>query len=211
MLDLLLHAVLAYLLGSISGSLLIGRLRQVDIRKMGSGNAGGTNAFRTQGPWFALAVVLIDIGKGIAAIVLLPKIPLLAPHPDLPWVIASCGMGVVIGHIWPIYHGFRGGKGGATAVGAVGALSPPIILPLLVVWVSTLVLTGYVGLATILAAVILWPSLLWLNPSPVPAAYSVMSLVISVLIIHAHRDNIRRLLAGNENRFNKARIFRRRS
>jgi glycerol-3-phosphate acyltransferase PlsY len=101
--------VLGYLLGSVSGSLLLGRLRGIDIRTQGSGNAGGTNAFRTQGPWFALGVALIDVGKsalaawtggyGIADGGHALRIALLA------------GAAAAAGHVWPLYYGFHGGKG----------------------------------------------------------------------------------------------------
>ncbi|GAB4184359.1 MAG: glycerol-3-phosphate 1-O-acyltransferase PlsY [Wenzhouxiangellaceae bacterium] len=210
MLDLTLHVLLAYLLGSISGSLLIGRLRRVDIRTLGSGNAGGTNAFRTQGFAFALMVVLIDMGKGALATAWLPSFTLAAPAADPHWLTASCAMAAVAGHIWPVYHGFRGGKGAATAVGASAAINPAIILILLPIWLSLLIGTGYVGLATICATLSLWPGLWLLSESPLPTAYSVASIVITLLIINAHRSNIQRLRQGNENRFDKARLFHRR-
>src|SRR5580700_6338555 len=111
-----IKVILSYLLGSIVGSLLIGRLRGgVDIRKLGSGNAGGTNALRTQGKWFALWVLLIDIGKGWLAVAVIA--PILIPGVDPApadirvWMPAACGIAVVAGHVYPLWHGFRGGKG----------------------------------------------------------------------------------------------------
>src|SRR5688572_18436357 len=93
--------VAAYLLGSLSGSLLLGRLRGVDIREHGSGNAGGTNALRTLGWRFALGTVLIDIGKGVAAVWLA-----MAFGPALPWLPYAAGFAAVLGHVWPVFHGF---------------------------------------------------------------------------------------------------------
>src|SRR4249920_691181 len=115
---LLVGAVLlSYLLGSLSGSLLIGRLHGVDIRRAGSGNAGGTNAFRTQGWRFALGVALIDVGKGVAATWLGMHVAAVAPSPvDTAYAQAAlCGFAAVVGHCWPVFFGFRGGKGAATA------------------------------------------------------------------------------------------------
>ena len=116
----------AYLLGSLSGSLLLGKLRGVDIRTQGSGNAGGTNAFRTQGAKFALGVVVVDIGKGALA----AWLGLRFAQADTAWLAYVVAFAAVIGHVWPVWHGFRGGKGAATLIGAVAVLvavwgSPP--------------------------------------------------------------------------------------
>ena len=118
----IIKIVLAYLLGSVSGSLLLGRLKNIDIRAEGSGNAGGTNAFRTQGLIFALGVVIIDIGKGFMAAWLIPAMDI-AGSADIvepAILVMACGLSAVVGHCFPIWHGFKGGKGAATAVGAVG-------------------------------------------------------------------------------------------
>ena len=122
-----LKILLAYLLGSIVGSLVVGRLRGgVDIRKLGSGNAGGTNALRTQGPAFAIWVILIDIAKGWVAAALLPgfALPAVAPAPPTRrvWLPPVCGFAAILGHVFPVWHGFRGGKGVATLVGAFAGI-----------------------------------------------------------------------------------------
>ena len=118
MIGLLLKIALAYMLGSISGSMVVGSLRHVDIRKTGSGNAGGTNAFRTQGLKFALPVVLIDIGKGIIAAWLFPQFDMSVPGAPVSMEIQmlACGFAAVVGHCYPLWHGFRGGKGAAGGV-----------------------------------------------------------------------------------------------
>jgi glycerol-3-phosphate acyltransferase PlsY len=209
LIDLLLHAVLAYLLGSLSGSLLLGRLRGVDIRSQGSGNAGGTNAFRTQGIKFAVLVVVIDIGKGVAATALLPKLALGLPQYEVSMLSGICAIGAVCGHIWPLFFGFRGGKGAATAVGAAGTLSLVAIPVLLAIWIVTIILTGYVGLASMLAALSLWPTFALWGPEPLPLGYHIAAIGLSLLVVYAHRSNIQRMLAGNENRFQKARLLHR--
>ena len=212
LIDLLLLTAIGYLVGSISGSLVLGRLRGIDIRTLGSGNAGGTNALRTVGWPFALGVVLIDLGKGVVAAWLLPMLaPLLADGVPAPlWLACACGFAAVLGHVWPVYFGFRGGKGAGTAVGAVAVLAPWCIVPLLLVWLIILFGTGYVGLATILAGLSLVPSMYLLGPSPLPLALGVFAIALAVLLVFTHRSNLARLASGTENRFDKTRVLKRR-
>ena len=211
---LLSAAVLGYLLGSVSGSLALGKLRGIDIRAMGSGNAGGTNALRTVGWQFALAVIAIDLGKGALAAVLAPWLILsfsADPGAQSPVVLgAVAGFMAVVGHIWPVYFRFRGGKGAGTAVGAVAVLAPWCILPLLLVWIIIILGTGYVGLATILAGLSLVPAMWLLGPQPLPPALGTLAIALAVLLVFTHRSNLARLRSGSENRFEKARLFRRR-
>lgn len=215
-LQIALYALLAYLIGSISGSLVLGRLRNVDIRTMGSGNAGGTNALRSVGWLFALGVVLIDLGKGVVSAWLLPLLaPTLASlfgieSPDLLTLACVCGFAAVLGHVWPVYFGFRGGKGAGTAVGVVLIIAPWCVLPLLVVWLIALLGTGYVGLATILAGLSLVPSMYLAGPDPLPPVLGVLAIALAVLLLFTHRSNLARLASGTENRFEKARVLKRR-
>lgn len=203
MLIALFLMVFAYLLGSLSGSLLLGRLRGVDIRTQGSGNAGGTNALRTQGWKFALGTVVVDIGKGALAAWLAWRF---APDATLTWCVPASVLAAVAGHVWPLFHGFRGGKGAATLVG--GALVYwPIAVPVLVgVWLASLVITGYVGLSTILAAVSLPVLALCLRGD---GAHLVFSLCAAVFILVTHRSNLVRLRTGTEPRFERVRLFAR--
>lgn len=189
----------AYLLGSLSGSLLLGRLRGVDVRTMGSGNAGGTNAFRTQGLRFALGVVLIDVGKGALAAWLALRF---APE----WAYPAAGLAVV-GHVWPVWHGFRGGKGAATAVGALLVLWPLAVPLLLGAWLLVLVASGYVGLSTVLAAASL-PLWAWLFDAGAPRL--AFSVALALFLAFTHRGNLQRLRHGTESRFERARLLRRR-
>jgi glycerol-3-phosphate acyltransferase PlsY len=192
--------IVAYLLGSLSGSLLLGRLRGVDIRTQGSGNAGGTNALRTQGWRFALGVVVIDVGKGALAAWLARRF--VGQEWMLPAVFAA-----VAGHVWPVFHGFRGGKGAATLVGGLAVAWPLALVPVLTVWIVTLVIGGYVGLATVLAVLVL--PLFAVVPS-LDVARLGFALAAAALIVHTHRGNLRRLREGTESRFDRVRLFARR-
>jgi glycerol-3-phosphate acyltransferase PlsY len=210
MLDCFVKIILAYLIGSVSGSLLVGRFKGVDIRNTGSGNAGGTNAFRSQGVGFALLVIIIDIGKGAVATAWIPflEFPLLQ-HRDAAALVVTqvvCALAAVFGHIYPIYHRFRGGKGAATLIGAMSVLAPMVLLPAIGLWLTVLLATGYVGLATICAASVLPLLIWWLGPAIELPPLIAFGLLAAALVVHAHRGNIRRLFKGVEHRFEKARL-----
>lgn len=210
MLVLISKLVIAYLLGSIVGSLVLGRLRGVDIRTQGSGNAGGTNALRTRGWRFALGVVIIDIGKGALA----AWIGLLAFGTNIAGEILymhalACALCATIGHVWPIYFGFAGGKGVATVAGALLALLPLAVVPLLLVWLLVIGISGYVGLASISVAIVLPLVGWWLAPVAQRIDVLLFAVSISVLLLFTHRANVQRLLAGTENRFERARVLTR--
>jgi glycerol-3-phosphate acyltransferase PlsY len=191
-------ALAAYLLGSLSGSLMLGKLRGVDIRTQGSGNAGGTNAFRTQGAAFALGTVLVDIGKGAAAVALMRA----AGGGELAGMAAA--LLAALGHVWPVFHGFRGGKGAATLVGGLALLWPLALAPLFGVWLLVLLGTGYVGLATVLAGLAL-P--LWALVDGRDATWLAFAAAVAALLAWTHRANLQRLRAGTEHRFEKARVL----
>jgi glycerol-3-phosphate acyltransferase PlsY len=204
---LILKVILAYLLGSVSGSLMVGKLKKVDIRRQGSGNAGGTNAFRTQGLVFALGVVVIDVGKGFLAAWWIPALDIGDPAQRVgqDLLVMFCGFAAVVGHCFPIWHDFRGGKGAAAAVGAMIVIEPLVLLPLLLTWLATLVLTGYVGLATVLAAFSLIPAAWWLDDR----SLLLFSIVLSLFLLFTHRSNMRSLRDGTEYRFERIRLFSR--
>ena len=193
----------AYLLGSLSGSLLLGKLRGVDIRTQGSGNAGGTNAFRTQGAKFALGVIAIDIGKGALAAWLGLRF---APQADAAWLAYATAFAATLGHVWPLWHGFRGGKGAATMVGGVAVLWPASVPVLLAVWLCTLILTGYVGLSTMLAGAA-FVALALMTHADVPRL--TFAVAVALLLLFTHRANLARLRTGTESRFEKARLLHR--
>lgn len=204
---LIIKVILAYLLGSVSGSLLLGRLKKVDIRAQGSGNAGGTNAFRTQGLVFAIGVVIIDVGKGFIAAWWIPAMVFggSAVISDNGLLVMACGFAAVVGHCFPVWHGFRGGKGAATAVGALIVIEPWLLLPLLITWLVTLLMTGYVGLSTVFAGFSLVPAAWWLNEP----ALVIFSAILALFLIFTHRANMRKLRSGTEYRFERIHIFSR--
>src|SRR4051794_4321278 len=152
-----LKVLLAYLLGSVVGSLVVGRLRGgVDIRTQGSGNAGATNAVRTQGWRFAIWVIVIDVAKGWIAAALLPRLAVPGLPPATPaallWLPSACAFAAIVGHVFPAWHGFRGGKGVATLVGAYAGIELFLLLPLIIGWLAAVMVSGYVGLASVVAA-----------------------------------------------------------
>ena len=201
--ELLIKAVLSYLLGSIVGSLVVGRLRGgVDIRRLGSGNAGGTNALRTQGKTFAFWVLLIDIGKGWVATGLLAsaRLPGLATPPQWEaWSVAACGIAVMLGHVYPLWHGLRGGKGVATLIGAVLGAAPILIAPMLAVWLLAVMAFGFVGLASILGAATFALAAAGTSVSG-RAPLLTFAVASALLIAFTHRSNLVRMLAGTEPR-----------
>lgn len=213
MLELGSKFLISYFIGSLMGSMIVGRLRGgVDIRKMGSGNAGGTNALRTQGIFFALGVVLIDIGKGAIGAGVVPglELPFAPTDPEISrtWLSLCCAAAAVLGHVWPIYHRFRGGKGAATVVGTLIVLGPQLILPLVIVWAWVVVLSGYVGLATMVAAVGL-PIWLAITTLPDQQPLFIYCAAMALLIVYWHRSNIQRMRDGTEHRNTKIMVFRR--
>jgi glycerol-3-phosphate acyltransferase PlsY len=210
MLELGVKTLIAYLLGALLGSLVLGHLRGVDIRRLGSGNAGATNALRTQGKWFALSVLLIDLGKGVIAVLYLPTalLPGVAVDPQLSreWLTLACGFAVIIGHVYPVWFAFRGGKGVATMIGVVGAVQPRLLLPVLVSWFIVLMLTGYVGLASLLAGAVLIVVVYVFEPKNLPLL--TFCAGVELFVVFTHRDNIARMYAGTENRVRRLWLFR---
>jgi len=213
MLELGVKFLISYFIGSLMGSMIVGRLRGgIDIRTMGSGNAGGTNALRTQGFMFALVVVLIDIGKGVIGAGVVPglDVPFVATDPEVSrtWLTMSCAAAAVLGHVWPIYHGFKGGKGAATLIGTMVVLGPKLIIGIVLVFAVVLVLTGYVGLATMTASTAL-PVWLGVTRLPEDQPFFIYSVVMALFIIYCHRANIRRMRDGEEFRNTKVMLFNR--
>lgn len=195
----------AYLIGSLSGSLLLARLfGQADPRTRGSGNAGATNALRTGGRGYGAAVLVFDLCKGVVAALVVPAVFGLGTAAAF-----VCGAAAVVGHVYPVFFGFRGGKGAATLIGVLVALVPGALLLGLAVWIATLVASGYVGLATILGMAGVALACLFAPAASFTAKCFVIAM--TVLIAYTHRDNIRRMRAGTENRFASAMFWRRRS
>lgn len=191
--------VASYLLGSIPTSYLVVRLvKGQDLRKMGSGNLGATNLYRVLGLKYALPVALFDAAKGaIPVMVFAPQ----AGGTDL--LALLLGITAVLGHMFSVFVGFRGGKGVATGAGVVLGLAPWALLAGLAVWLLTVLSTGYVSLASIAAAILLPFAVYWLHPERREMIW--LFAVLSLAIVVLHRANIARLLAGTEHRFGRRR------
>jgi acyl phosphate:glycerol-3-phosphate acyltransferase len=212
--EVILKVAASYLIGSILGSLVLGRLLgRGDIRKVGSRNPGSTNALRAYGKAFALGVVTIDVGKGWVATGILPALGLpFAPASSEArwWLPAACAAAVMLGHAFPVWFGFRGGKAVATFFGAVLALAPRLALPVLLTWAAVIALTGFVGLASMAAATVL-PLFVARAGVAIDRPLLAFAIFAAVLVIFTHRTNIARMRAGLEPRARRLWLFGRRA
>ena len=207
--QIMFNIILSYLIGSISGSMLFGKLYGIDIRTMGSGNAGGTNAFRSVGPIFAFGVVIIDILKGIIAVLFISKLKFysIMPLEISEYLQIICGVAAVLGHVYPIYYKFKGGKGAGTLIGIIGVLFPESISYALLSWFIVLIFTGFVGLGTIIASIVLVITTHYIYPGGIQTPFGIFALLMCIFIVFTHRSNIYRMMQGKENQFKKAMIF----
>lgn len=201
--SLVLAAVLGYLLGALPFGLIVGRMtRGIDLRDYGSHRTGATNALRTLGLRAAALVFLLDVGKGLAA-VLLARL-LFAGDPLVEWAAAVAGFAAVVGHDWSVFIRFTGGRGVATSAGALGAMSPWTILVLAPIVIGIIWRTRYVSLGSItgglLAPVI--TAVLWAVGAASVAAI-VYAAASGLLVTAAHADNIARLRAGTERKIGR--------
>lgn len=190
--DKILLVVAAYLLGSIPFGYLIVRGKSgSDIRETGSGGTGATNVSRRAGKAAGVLTLLLDAAKGCVAVLIARAVS------GDDWVIAVAAIAALVGHIFPVWLGFRGGKGVATGVGIFLVLAPIALLCAGVVFVAIVVLTRYVSLGSLTAAVLI-PVLVWLQSDSQPLL--VAAVVGAALIVFAHRGNIQRLVSGTESR-----------
>ena len=194
--------VIAYLIGAIPTALIAGKLlKGIDIRTVGSGNVGATNTWRALGWKAGVGVLAIDLGKGLIAAALVPQIPL-GPLPlGAQDVAILCGLAAVLGHVFPVYIGFRGGKGVATTTGMLIAVAP---LPLGIaagIFGLTFVITGRVSIGSLLGATSV-PIAVWLLGRYGIATYPILLLgltsALAAFIVFNHRANIVRLVRGKE-------------
>lgn len=196
----LLALAIAYAAGSIPFAYLAGAVAGVDLRKQGSGNLGATNVFRVLGWKIGLLVFLADALKGALPVLLLPP-RLTTPGDPILWALA-CGVAAILGHVRPVYLGFRkGGKGVATASGVFFALAPLPMLITFVVFVAIVLGTGFVSLGSLVSALLL-PILLLVTHGPASPLF-MASVVIASFVYWTHRANIGRLRRGEEHRFGK--------
>lgn len=220
--EIILVILASYLIGSIPTAVIISKLFfGFDIRQKGSGNMGSTNAFRVLGWKAGLAVQLLDIFKGIAAVLLAVVIfngplpfPNATPFEDVTIVKVIAGSVAVIGHIWTAFAGFRGGKGINTALGMLIGITPVEVAVAAGIFMMVVFSSGYISLASMVAAVAIPGTMLVrynLFHVPIEGYHTliVFSIGLALLLIYTHRANIRRLLDGREYRFNKLWLFRR--
>lgn len=206
-----LAAIIPYLLGGINSAIIVTKIKSgQDIRTLGSGNAGLTNTLRTQGKAAALFVLLGDVLKGVLSVVLvrvafnlLAGIDVGNPESGMMWVLFLAGVFAILGHVFPVYYGFKGGKGILVTVSVLLAIDWLPAVLLFGIFAVIVAITRYVSLGSIVAA-ILYPitilifGLVWTNPSVV--LNTVFSALIGGLIVFMHRQNIKRLLNHTENK-----------
>jgi glycerol-3-phosphate acyltransferase PlsY len=199
--DLFLMLILAYLLGAIPTSIWIGKIfYRIDIREFGSGNAGASNAIRVFGPVVGIIVMVVDMFKGFAAVNLVIFFSFLKPAtPEIVNIQIILGIAAVLGHIYPVYAGFRGGKGVATVFGVLLALHPLATICAAGVFLIGFFITHYTSVGSILAGLSfpIWIILVFTTPY---IYLEIFSGLVAALIIFTHRKNIVRLWNGNENK-----------
>ncbi|MCX7918495.1 MAG: glycerol-3-phosphate 1-O-acyltransferase PlsY [bacterium] len=192
--NFVLIIIIAYLLGSIPTGYWLGRMKGVDIRKFGSGNIGMTNVLRVLGKPYALLTFIVDVAKGTVAVTLLPWLF----HTSEPWMKVLAGLAAVCGHNWTIFLKFKGGKGVATSAGVFLGLAWQPTLLVLGIFGIVLAISRYVSLGS-LGAAVSFPILVVLVDQNI--LYIILSILLALFILVRHRSNIKRLLAGTENKF----------
>ncbi|MEO7522714.1 MAG: glycerol-3-phosphate 1-O-acyltransferase PlsY [Ferruginibacter sp.] len=197
----LILIIIAYLLGSIPTALIISRkFFGIDIRDYGSGNMGATNTFRVLGSKYGTIVMVCDILKGMAAVGLFYFLPYYLNNPvDRTNFMIGLGLAAVLGHVFPIFANFKGGKGVATLFGMILAVQPVVAISCVGVFVLVLYLTRYVSLSSILGALMLPVSVLWIwNEHEI--MYRIFALLVAAMVVFTHQKNIGRILRGVESR-----------
>jgi glycerol-3-phosphate acyltransferase PlsY len=195
--------VLGYLSGSLPSGLWLGRmLKGVDVREHGSKNMGATNVYRVLGPGIGIATLLLDVLKGALPVWIVPALPVMDGFPGgREWCTLAVGLGAVAGHVWTFFARFRGGKGVATTVGVLLAMAPFAMLVFLVVFVVTVALTRYVSLGSLLGALGFCLALILTTPSYARSPTVLLGILLAVIVVIRHRENLRRLSRGEESRF----------
>ena len=188
----LIAVIISYFIGGFLTAGVIASLKRVDLSKKGSGNLGATNALRVFGPLAAVLVLLGDIAKGVLGVWVGLRLG------GSKEVAALCGLAVIIGHNWPLFFGFQGGKGIATTLGAIILLVPKTIMVVIPLWALVVLLTRYVSLASLLAALALPVATCFFYPGQ--ELVLLFAAGAAILAIYRHQENIRRLLAGKENK-----------
>jgi acyl phosphate:glycerol-3-phosphate acyltransferase len=198
MVEAVLALLASYLVGAIPTSHVVSRLfAKIDLRQHGSGNLGATNLYRVLGWKYAVPVALFDIAKGVVPVLLF------APRVTNSQLFAlACGVAAIVGHVFSVFVGFKGGKGVATAAGVMLALTPLALGVAAAVWAALVFLTGYVSVGSIAAAAVL-PIAVYLLERPITGELLWIDAAVGAGVILLHRRNIQRLLRGTESRFGR--------
>ncbi len=201
--NLISYVVASYLIGSLTFALWIGKLvRGIDLRQHGSGNLGATNVLRMLGPLWGIITLLLDVGKGLAVVALLPGLLAIGSvSAGSPWIVIGA-VGAVLGHMFTPFASFRGGKGVATSLGVFIALAPLAALSGVIGFVITVYICRWVSLGSMVLS-ILFPLVTCFSGPPAPLRYYVvvLGLILAVLVAVRHRANWSRIAAGKEARF----------
>lgn len=182
----------AYLLGSVPFAWLVARASLgIDLRLAGSGNVGAANVQRTLGTWRGLLVAVLDVCKGAASVWLA------APAGAWPQLVSAAGVAAVVGHVFPVWLGFRGGKGVAVSCGVFAVLAPVPTLAAVIAFLAVVVVTRYVSLGSMVAVLLLWALTFW---QPRVGHVSLAASFVAAIVVMTHRDNLVRLWQGRERR-----------
>ena len=211
MITILVIIILSYLLGSIPSAVIISKaFKGIDIRDYGSKSAGFTNVYRVLGTFPAIIVLILDIGKGMAAVLFLTQISFDPVTLSLVSLKILAGISVILGHVFPIFVGFKGGKGIATGLGALFSLTALEIALALIVFITIVTITRYISLGSLSAVSFIFLALLFERyylGKNVPAELIGMIFFLTVFIFYNHRANIKRLLNGTENKFGRKGMY----
>lgn len=203
MIPILVALASGYLAGALPWGLWLGLWwKGVDVRTVGSKNLGATNVYRSLGPAVGIPVLILDIAKGTLPTWLVPLSPLAAGFPGGPeWCRLAVGLAAVLGHVFTVFAGFKGGKGVATTVGVLLALSPPAFGVFVAVFVATVAITRFISLGSILGSLAFATTLALVAPGGLRSPTFGFGAVIALVVILRHHENIGRLLRGEERRF----------
>jgi len=207
MLSIVAVIIASYLLGSCPFSIIISKIwRGIDIKDYGSKNAGFTNVYRVIGPLPAVIVLVLDIAKGMTAVLLITQITFNSVSLSLIDLKLIAGVSVILGHVFPLFAGFKGGKGIAAGLGVLLSIIPLEVGLALILFVLTVAITRYVSLGSLTATAFIFLALIFERcylKYQVPLELILMIFFLTAFIFFNHRSNIKRLLAGTENKFGR--------